>query len=279
MRIHRRSWRDLWTSLVLVIASTPAAVAGAADAPLNALTPEEVAAGWLLLFDGQTTFGWEPASEANWNVADGVLSVSSGQPGLLCTTCDFGDYQLRVDFRAPATTNSGVFLRTPLKPTNPAGDCYELNIAAPDVSPFATGSFVGRQKAEAATAIAAGEWHTFDVTAQGGHFVVKVDGRPVLDYTDPRPLPRGRIGLQLNKGLVEFRNVKLLPLGLQPIFNGRDLSGWKIFPGRKSEFAVTPAGEISIRNGNGQLESEGSYQDFVLELEVKTNGRGLNSGV
>ena len=52
----------------------------------------------------------------NWKVADGVISVSAGEPGLLCTTSEFADYVLKVDFRCPKGTNSGVFLRTPMKP-------------------------------------------------------------------------------------------------------------------------------------------------------------------
>lgn len=262
-----------------LLAASPlgAPITAAAETPINTLSADEQSAGWILLFDGHTTFGWEAASKADWKVADGVISVSSGQPGLLCTTSDFGNYQFRADFRAPATTNSGIFLRTPLSPRNPAQDCYELNIAAPDVSPFSTGSFVGREKAS--KTFDTSDWHTFEVTARGGHFVVLVDGEQVLDYTDTQPLGRGRIGLQLNKGLVEFRNLKLKPLGLQPLLNGRDLSGWKVFPNRKSAFAVTPAGELSIKDGNGQLESAGEFQDFVLDFQVKTNGRGLNSGV
>ena len=35
-----------------------------------------------------------------------------------------------------------------------------------------------------------------------------------LDNTDPRPVGRGRIGLQLNSGPVEFRNIKLKPLSV-----------------------------------------------------------------
>ena len=50
---------------------------------------------------------------------------------------------LKVEFRAPNQTNSGIFLRTPAVPTSPTGDCYEANIADPSVSPFPTGSLVG----------------------------------------------------------------------------------------------------------------------------------------
>lgn len=247
-----------------------------ADQP-NTLTPAEQAEGWLLLFDGKTTFGWQAATDADWKVVDGAIRVTGGEPGLLNTTSQFGDFRLQIDFRTAAQTNSGVFLRTAPKPSDPAQDCYELNIAAPSVSPFFTGSFVGRQKARQVAA--SDDWNTFDVTAEAGHFIVKLNGETVLDYTDPAPIPRGHIGLQLNSGQVEFRNIKLLPLGLKSIFNGRDLAGWKVFPGKPSEFAVNDAGELTIKNGPGQLETEGEYADFILQLDVFVGGKSLNSGV
>lgn len=249
----------------------------AAEALPNQLTPAELAEGWILLFDGQTTFGWQATSQANWQVADGAITVSSGEPGFLATTSPWGDFELQLDFRAAPETNSGVFLRTVPQPTDPARDCYELNIATPEVSPYFTGSFVGRQKAEP-TRVEAG-WHTFHVVAAGARWTVALDGQPVLDYTDPAPLGRGLIALQYRTGPVAFRNVKLRPRGLVPIFNGRDLAGWRPFPDKPSRFQVTSAGTLQIENGPGQLETETSYADFVLQLEVRTNGRGLNSGV
>ena len=34
---------------------------------------------------------------------------------------------------------------------------------------------------------------------------VKLNGETVLEYTDPKPVARGYIGLQLNTGKVEFK--------------------------------------------------------------------------
>jgi hypothetical protein len=273
-------YRRLLSQTFVLLASLPlAASATAADQPrLNTLSPEELAEGWILLFDGQTLFGWQPNNEADWHVADGAIAVSRGDQGLLNTTSEFADYQLKLEFRADKTTNSGVFLRTPEKPTDPATDCYELNIA-PDDNPFPTGGFVKRQKATSGGTT--GEWQLFDVTAEGGHFTVQLDGHLVLDYKDPKPPRRGLIGLQLNQGRVEFRNIKLRPLGLKRIFNGRDLAGWKLYPGEKnkSHFSVTPAGELNVKNGPGQLETENHYGDFALQLEVFVNGQKLNSGI
>jgi hypothetical protein len=206
-----------------------------------------------------------------------VISASEGEKGLLCTTSEFADYVLKIDFRAAAQTNSGVFLRTPAVPTDPAKDCYELNIAAAAVSPFSTGSFVNRHKAEGT--YDATDWRTFTVKAEGAHFTVEVDGQAALDYLDPKPLARGSIGLQFNSGPVEFRNIKLKPLSLASIFNGRDLSGWQAFPGKPSEFSVTPEGAIRVKNGPGQLEYQGRFGDFVLQLEIFSAGKHLNSGI
>ena len=262
--------------LVATAPRTARAAAPPDAATPNSLTAAEIAEGWLLLFDGATLFGWQPGSDANWKVRDGAITASEGKQGLLATTSEFADYVLHVDFRHEAKTNSGVFLRTVLQPTDPAADCYELNIADGPVSPFATGSFVNRQKAPSVPF--SDQWHHYEVAAQGDHFRVLLDGAEVLDYRDPHPLARGRIGLQFREGPVEFRNIKLRPLGLQPIFNGQDLAGWHVLPDHKSVFSVAD-GTLNVKNGNGALESDPRYADFILQLQIRTNGKGLNSGI
>ncbi len=243
----------------------------------NNLTPQELDAGWILLFDGETLYGWTPGSEANWAAKDGVISVSEGKPGLLCTNSEFADYELKIDFRSPEQTNSGVFLRTSLQPKNVTSESYELNIAPPS-NPFPTGGFVQRERAKGAEP-KYDDWNTYDVVAEGGHFVVKLNGRQVLEYTDPKPQPRGFIGLQLNEGRVEFRNIKLRPLGLKSLFNGKELTGWKPPKGSKSVPTVTPEGWLNIKKGSGSLETEDKFGDFALQWEAITGGKNLNSGV
>ncbi|HXT60304.1 MAG TPA: DUF1080 domain-containing protein, partial [Pirellulales bacterium] len=48
---------------------------------------------------------------------------------------------------------------------------------------------------------------------------------------------------------------------------------------KQSKFSVTPQGELNVKNGPGALESEAQFGDFVLQLEVFSNGKHLNSGV
>jgi hypothetical protein len=190
-----------------------------ATEPPKLLGEAELAEGWIALFDGQTLFGWKAHSKADWQVKDGAIFVSGGERGLLCTSVQFDNYVLKCDFRAAKDTNSGLFLRTaPVVGMNDiTTKCYELNIAPPE-NPFPTGSFVGRQKAKEVPE-RAGEWQSLEATLEGGQATVKLNGQTVLEYSDPKPVGRGYIGLQLNSGQVEFKNIKLKPLGPKSLFN------------------------------------------------------------
>ena len=269
-------------------ASTQAARAKSQQADVRvapeSLPAEEIAAGWVQLFDGQTLFGWVPNDDpadggTNWSVRDGVITADQGDaPGLLLTFVPWADYEFRCEYRLEQGGNSGVFLRTPANPTDPSVDCYELNMA--DVHPsHPTGSLVGRKKADV-TVDGEGKWVSIHVRAEGPRIQATFDGEQVLDFTDTSENVRlsGYIGLQHNQGKIEFRNVALRPLGAEPIFNGESLSGWREVPGSKSEFEVRD-GTIHVTNGRGYLETEQTWDDFVLQAEAKTNGTHLNSGI
>jgi 3-keto-disaccharide hydrolase len=244
------------------------------------LTDAELADGWIALFDGETLFGWKAHSKADWQVKDGAILVSAGERGLLCTTVEFDNYVLKAEFRAAKNTNSGIFLRTAPVPgmNDITTRCYELNIAPPD-NPFPTGGFVGRLKGKAVPE-REGQWQSYEVSLDGAKASVKLNGETVLEYTDPKPVGRGFIGLQLNSGQCEFRNIKLKPLGLSALFNGKDLTGWKNHPESKSTFTVNDKGEIHVTStGRGALESEKQFGDFVLQMEAISHAPELNSGI
>lgn len=252
--------------------------AGTGFRPLQLLSKDDVQKGWIELFDGQTMFGWKPNNDVNWSIQDGVIRANEGEPGLLMTTAPFADFELRFEARLEKDGNSGVFLRSLFNPRDPAADCYELNIC--DSHPaFRTGSLVGRAQAAEATT-GEGTWRSYYVRAEGPHIVVQIDGKQVLDFNDSSQHIRksGFIGLQKNKGLAEYRSVFLRPLNLQSLFNGQDLSGWRVVPGSKGEFQAVD-GTIHVTGGRGFLETDGTWSDFVLQAQAKTNAPGLNGGI
>jgi hypothetical protein len=272
----------MWLVAGLLVA---AAVARGQDAP-NRLTPQEAAQGWILLWDGESLFGWERHGEAEWKAESGALVADSAQGGWLGTTTAFADFELRCEFRTAADGNSGIFLRS-AREGAPHLTGYELQIFDTQPAGYNTGSLVGYVKASPAK-IVPNRWNRYEVTVQGDRFLVVYNGQKILDARDAKHAV-GVIGLQYNQGKkIEFRNLKLRPLGLKPIFNGKDLSGWAKVERPGAAVKAPPEwsvkdGAIRVEKGPGQLETEGSWDDFVFQLEIRTNAQGPthhpNSGV
>ncbi len=61
-------------------------------AAANSLTPAEIADGWILLFDGKTTFGWD--AEGDIKAEDGSLILGGPNGGRIRSTCSFGDSEV-----------------------------------------------------------------------------------------------------------------------------------------------------------------------------------------
>src|SRR5262245_11792179 len=94
----------------------PFALAGVALAQQGAssLTRDQISAGWIRLWDGETQFGWTPRGDAKWQVQEGTLmAVPNSGKGVLATNTEFTDYRLSVDFWLDDKANSGVFQRGP----------------------------------------------------------------------------------------------------------------------------------------------------------------------
>jgi hypothetical protein len=166
----------------------------------------------MVLFDGKSLDGWQQVGDAAWKVVDGTFRTSGEKTGWLMTTSEWSNFELHVEFQAPAVTNSGIFLRSAVEPTDPTKDCYELNIAPRD-NPFPTGALVGRSKPQVQLNAGDGRWHTFDVGAEGATISIRCDEKLVLEYTDPNPIAGGHIGLQSKAGAVAFRNISIREIG------------------------------------------------------------------
>src|SRR5579875_161737 len=230
----------LLTPLLVVSLAVPCRAAD--ETKPNTLTSKEIAEGWILLFDGETTFGWDAAGKPA--VREGVLIHGGDEDVHAATTTAFQAYELKLEYLIEKTAKDAAPV------TWQSGPCCEIPIYK--------------------------DWATASVNVGGVRF--GQDNFPKLlveTQTISFGVPKG------NK--LSLRNVKLKPLKAKPIFNGNDLSGWKKFesdPKRaKSQFTVTEDGLLSIKNGPGDLQTTGEWSDFVLQLECKTNGDNLNSGV
>jgi hypothetical protein len=262
----------------------------ALQAAPSALTPKEIADGWLLLFDGETTWGWTAEGGAKWRVENGSVIADAGEYGWLRSNAAFGDYELRVEFKSPSEGNSGVFLHS-ARTGLPHVTGYELNILlGKEVKPER--KWLNTEEAKVKKIVMKGDvWHRYDVVVRGGQMEVKLDGKKVISATGTRS-KFGHIGLQYNPGkAIAFRTVAVRPLGLQPIFNGKTLDGWQRVDrpeGKQGPVKEPPVWTaenklLHVEKGPGQLETTGVYQNFILQLDIRANSkdpaRHPNSGI
>jgi hypothetical protein len=259
--IHRHA------ALIVLILAIPGR---AADEPKpNTLTPKEIAEGWILLFDGETTFGWDTASKPV--VRDGVLIFGGEEDVRASTTTAFRHYKLEVEYliekiakdAAPVTWRAGTHGEFNLSIHKGWAEAA-LMVEDRKVSGITSPKMIGDTRDN--------RGHGFG-SALGQSHPSKIP--PLEPQTISFGVPKG------NK--LSLRSIKLKPVDTKPLFNGKDLSGWRKFesdPKRaKSQFTVTEGGLLSIKNGPGDLQTTSEWSDFVLQLECKTNGDNLNSGV
>jgi 3-keto-disaccharide hydrolase len=224
-----------------------------------AQTPD-YAEGWIDLFDGETLFGWNTFGDGDWKVVDGALvcggDVTGGDKGCgwIATTCQFTDFEFKASVRVASRKDVGFAFRAGLE-----GHPSENGTAVVPVKGLTNFG-----------------WVELNVVVQGDQIDAKIDGVKVKGVTLGRA--KGYIGILYYRNKVEVKDIKLRPLNAKPIFNGKDLSGWNIIPGRKSKFSVVDSA-INIKDGNGQIETEKLFKDFVLQMEIISNGTHLNSGV
>lgn len=240
------------------------------------LPGEELNVGWIRLFDGQSLMGWRNAGNADWKVEDGVLVATQGEPGLLCTSVRFSDFELMLEYKGTERTNSGVFLRTPSIPTNPAKDCLEFNIAPLD-NAFPTGSLVGRAKVnEQVDAPESGEWHTLHALLDRDKIQTWVDGQMSTDYMDATGLTAGFIGLQFREETIRFRNVKVRPISyaVLPAKELKDFNG----PTGDVKAELNAEGSLILKGGKGSIELLQPHANGCFQIALKTLAENVNSG-
>jgi hypothetical protein len=148
-----------------------------------------------------TTTAEVPAGASHWEVVDGML-VPCGEPtGYLTSTADYKDFVLGFDFRAAADCNSGIFIRS----------AYEVQIWATQPDGYNTGSIVNATKPDKDYKLIADQWNHFEITADGDHMTVVLNGVKTTDIHDSRSA-EGRFRLQYQKFPIEFKNLKLKPI-------------------------------------------------------------------
>ena len=210
---------------------------------MNALSAEERAQGWQLLFDGRTLAGWHvspppappagrrggpapptpgqigtpkpcsvargeqaPGGGSHWEVVGGALTACGEPTGYLTSDRSFRNFVLSIEFRCAADTNSGVFVRSPQE-----NGGYEVQIWRQQPAGYNTGAIVGTAKTARDFAFKPDAWNRYRITADGDHLVIELNGEQTLDVHDAK-FADGNLRLQYQQFPIAFRDIKIRPL-------------------------------------------------------------------
>ncbi|MCY7318063.1 MAG: DUF1080 domain-containing protein [Ramlibacter sp.] len=133
--------------------------------------------GWVSLIDGNAGLeNFNRIGEANWRAEGGAIVADKGAAGYLVTKKSYKDFELRAEFWAESTTNSGIFIRSANPAKIEAATSYEVNIfdQRPDPT-YGTGAIVDVARVVPMPK-AGGRWNVYEVTARGPQLIVVLNG-------------------------------------------------------------------------------------------------------
>jgi len=168
----------------------------------------------LELWNGRDLDGWRPRSDEQpgcWSVVDNLLVATPPCVDLI-SELSFEDFRLHVEFKYPAGSNSGLYLR----------GRYEVQVQddiGKALDPLRIGGVYGYLSPSANAARAADEWQVYDITLIGRRITVVLNGKTVvrdrevpgitggaLDSNEGLP---GPLMLQGDHGPISFRKITL----------------------------------------------------------------------
>ena len=196
-------------SLVLLIAACGSATqrsdsAETGELPVNTLSQEEVADGFYLLFDGETTDRWRGYNKPNfpesgWVIEDGTLKVegkgtgeAGGRGGDIINDKKFRDFHLKMEWKVSHGGNSGIFYLAQEMPGEPIWkSAPELQILDNENhidgqlgvdGNRKSGSLYDLIPANPQNANPYGEWNEVEIMVYRGTVVHRMNGEVVLEY-------------------------------------------------------------------------------------------------
>lgn len=181
---------------------------------------------WFSLFDGQTFDGWKfSENKQSWRIEDGKIVAYGPRSHLFYEgpvgNADFKNFELRCEVYTYPKANAGIFFHTKFQEIGWPQYGHEAQINATHRDPRKTGSLYLAQDVMNDAPHKDLEWFDYHILVRGQQVLFKVNGRTVMEYTEPdkvegtRRLSRGTIALQAHDpgSQVHFRNlrIRLLP--------------------------------------------------------------------
>jgi hypothetical protein len=210
----------------LLTFATACCLAVSLPAEPNTLTPAETASGWHLLFDGKSFDGWKASDQpGTFMIADGAIIVKGPRSHLFYTgpvaNHDFTNFELSIDVLTKPKANSGVYFHTEWQAEGWPFKGYEVQVNNSH-SDLRRSASLWSIKDNPADVAKDDVWFTMVIRVEGRRITTHVDGKLVIDFTEPNPwtppahlagrkLAHGTFALQGHDPASEihYRNIKV----------------------------------------------------------------------
>ena len=237
----------------------------------------EPEAGYQPLFDGTSLAGWEGGGQPAkmcWKVEEGTILCTGAKGPWLRSKEQYGDFNLRLEYKLKAGGNSGVYIRVPESGNhhgNGAGiEVQTLDDAADRYRTLKgyqyTGSLYAIAPATKHVAKPAGEWNQLEINCRGTKYHVIHNGTTIVaadETTFPElkgRLTKGYLGLQNHSEEVWYRNLRIGPALDLPIDPSSKQAAIKA---EQLKELLTPP---ILEAGTPQREVEAFCEERVLRL-------------
>ena len=164
---------------------------------------------WQPLFNGKDLTGWKHVGPGGDKVEGGLIRTYGGMGLLYWTGGKLGNCVIRVRYKMrDFNDNSGVFIRIPIEPREewmPVHYGYEVQIDNhPETSDedeyHVTGTLYSLTKPLAKPGKPGPEWNVMEITLDGPHTVVILNGVKVTDYREGDPVPEKKFDFEPQRG-------------------------------------------------------------------------------
>lgn len=203
-----------------------ASLASADEQSKRAATDTE--SGFVSLFDGKTLKGWKKADENQeaWKVVDGKLMCDGKRCHLFYVgdLAPFKDFHFKAEVMTTPGSNAGIYFHTKFQETGWPKFGYECQVNVSHKDPKKTSSLYSVDDV-ADPGVKDNEWYTQEIIVKGSRIQLIVNGKTLVDYTEPedkkafskdfeRRLGEGTFALQAHDpdSKVYFRNLRVKPL-------------------------------------------------------------------
>jgi hypothetical protein len=173
--------------------------------------------GFIPLFDGKTLDGWKVGANADsFHVEDGAIVVNGPTAHLFydgkVKNHDFKNFDFKADVMTTPGSNSGLYFHTRFQESGWPSIGYEVQVNQTHTDPKKSSGLYGIRDIY--------EWYTQEIIVQGKRIITKVNGKTLVDYTEPdsvkggRKLSSGTFAIQAHdpKSKVFVKNIRVKPL-------------------------------------------------------------------